>query len=1352
MNTDSILKKILNRSKQDINPYPGLRPFQMDEHPYFFGREKQTRELIDILKKNRFISVIGTSGSGKSSLVRAGMLPFLYKGMMSDDAGDWSMCTFRPGVAPIDILVDKLFELSNKNNDNNTLTSNTDFEKKWIKQTILDNDEGILHAYQQLNLNGKLLLVIDQFEEIFRYKNEADDQNEMARAFVHRLIKASRQNKEQIYICITMRSDFLGDCSEFYDLPEVISKGMYLVPRLERNELRRAISAPAKLQNATVDPSLVDRLINDLEGRQDQLPLLQHALMRTFQIWKDRNAPAAYISMTDYRKSGTMDRALSDHGDSILKKLKADHPDEIQAEEYLNIAKKLFQSITQKSGEKGIRRPASLKKISRTIGVPQTKVIKVINYFRDEKNSLLMPPIDKSKPQTVDLTPESIIDISHESLMRIWHRLKDWVEEEEEKGRRYKRIYDAYQLNEEQLAYKQSSYLWGRKLNVFHNYLKEINPTNEWAERYGGKLEQVTNYIEKSYRRKYRTMASLFGLSALIVVTLFASYIASNQYLRSYLQCYNTEIEASKTNGSHSLLYSIKTLNILEESSSTWGKRVFDFKNRFFESMPGSKKYVKISTEEMKQRVQENLIPAFNQGTVYNKRFDNIKQFAFSNQGDHLFTINNKNEVERWNLNNKEEEPLIFIPKFKNNGTPSNIFISKDDSTVYVSFNKHNDENSTFIAIKNGATLKKKYDFEVQTKYSKYSFLSPDESFIHSDQLSLDLRNTSDGKVSEKIKEIKKEFPNANSISFPKNNSIAIIEDKVERSNDIVYYVRFLESTQPKELSDSLSSNHFEHVEFLENQNYLMAQNSESLKIWSFEKSAFIFNKKGYFQYSQNKNYFVLGKTDEKKIEIIDLANPNAPIQQLDKLKRLGKDYGFPNIQFGVDTTLLFPYFSNKYFLRFKLPLSPSDNGKTVKVLPRNTLLQKNFTPQKDQEFIRQINDNNFIEFDKNIITKNSISKFSSSKEYFGSQNELGELFIWDLRDFSSSLIGHTSGNFYLAGFKNDSLLAYTRNGIYSLMDSTFLTKPKDYNQIMFSNDMKNLLATQRENRKILEIIPMGNTSEGVQTITSKYPIIDYSINKDEDKVALISFRFVEGKSRLTLFQKNKKFKKLKTINFHNEISMVNFPRQTDEVIVTIKDDLIFLPFDFKGEKIDTIKIPDSKSNADSSSFKIIKNNKTIGSIPGLKFPSKITTINSFINENKKEIWMVGLENGEVHILTENREKNNHILVCGNYNINEIQQRVIETENDKGKKITMDEIIVSDNGAIYIFRKNSDEDTFKLFNKLETKTPAKSIFFNQASNLFYTVGENGFIKKWFTDYKDFIGRIKIEKIEQNNSK
>jgi energy-coupling factor transporter ATP-binding protein EcfA2 len=292
-------------SDQLPNPYPGLRPFKFEESYLFFGREGQSEDLLRRLERNHFVAVVGTSGSGKSSLVRAGLLPLLSSGFMPNTGANWRIAIFRPGNSPIHNLAQALLQpehapaasTAGKNKPGAGLDVG-------ITETILRRSAvGLLdYAGGALGKQENLLVVIDQFEELFRFKKESgiEKSADEAADFVKLFLEATRDKSARVYVVMTMRSDFLGDCAQFRDLPEAINDGQYLIPRLSRDQLRQVIESPAKVHGAQLSPALVTNLLNAIGDDQDQLPVLQHSLMRTWNKWTERENQNSEITYQDY--------------------------------------------------------------------------------------------------------------------------------------------------------------------------------------------------------------------------------------------------------------------------------------------------------------------------------------------------------------------------------------------------------------------------------------------------------------------------------------------------------------------------------------------------------------------------------------------------------------------------------------------------------------------------------------------------------------------------------------------------------------------------------------------------------------------------------------------------------------------------------------------------------------------------------------------------------------------------------------------------------------------------------------------------------------------------------------------
>jgi len=465
------------------NPFPGLRPFNIDESHLFFGREGQTDEVLMKLSQHRFVGIIGPSGSGKSSFIYCGALPILYGGFLTETGPNWEVVVTRPGNNPIENLGEAILE-------HDPAYDTANYEDRKIKRTIIStlmksSSLGLVEAIQQTRKQtGKnYLILVDQFEELFRFKDDSlntDSVNETL-SFINLLMEAINYEDEPIYIAITMRSDFIGECAQFAELTRKINDSHYLIPMLTREQKRKAIEGPVAVGGGAITPRLVQKLLNDLGDNPDQLPILQHALMRTWDYWKNnKEVDTEEIDLKHYEAIGTMEEALSMHANEAFDEL-----NEYQRE----ICAILFKAITEKRGENfGIRRPTLLSEIASIADVPVEEVSSIIEKFREPGRSLLIPPHDQM------LHVDSMIDISHESLMRIWVRLKNWVDEESEAVGMYLRLSEASAMHQ-----VGKGGLWRPPdLQLALNWQLKHKPTLVWGQRYDLAYERTMVFLEYS--------------------------------------------------------------------------------------------------------------------------------------------------------------------------------------------------------------------------------------------------------------------------------------------------------------------------------------------------------------------------------------------------------------------------------------------------------------------------------------------------------------------------------------------------------------------------------------------------------------------------------------------------------------------------------------------------------------------------------------------------------------------------------------------------------------------------------------------------------------------------------------
>ena len=468
------------------NPFPGLRPFQEEEEHLFFGRESQVDAMVDTLAASHFLVVVGTSGSGKSSLVNCGLRPALHRGMMARAGTSWRIAQFRPGNNPICAMAEALAKEGALYSD----AADGPFSQSEIIESSLRMSKlGLLDVFQQARLapGTNLLLVADQFEELFRFQeqsaigtNARNDLADQAAAFVN-LLLAVREHKDQpIYVTLTMRSDFLGECAQFYGLPEAINAGQYLVPRMTRDERRRAIAGPVGVGGAAIDPVLLTRLVNDVGANPDQLSILQHALNRTWRQW-EREGSKGPLTLQHYEKIGTMAGALDQHAEKAYAELSTPREREI--------CEKLFKAITDKASDaRGVRRPTNVDTLCKLTGATIAELTIVVDVFRKPSRSFLMPPFGEA------LKSDTVIDISHESLMRVWDRLRIWTEEEARSAGTYHRLSETASLEAEGKAS-----LWtGPDLAGALAWLNDEKPEACWAERYAPGFNEAMAFLKKS--------------------------------------------------------------------------------------------------------------------------------------------------------------------------------------------------------------------------------------------------------------------------------------------------------------------------------------------------------------------------------------------------------------------------------------------------------------------------------------------------------------------------------------------------------------------------------------------------------------------------------------------------------------------------------------------------------------------------------------------------------------------------------------------------------------------------------------------------------------------------------------
>ncbi|MCJ7449825.1 MAG: hypothetical protein MUO72_19280 [Bacteroidales bacterium] len=470
----------LKTTTEKFNPFPGLRPFLPEESDLFFGRKTESEEVLKKLLTNRFVAVTGASGSGKSSLVYSGVIPKLLK-QSEQDNSTWKLISFRPGKDPMESLANAFAKfILGSQNIGDTSSS--------VISHMKDNPDWIVAAVKNLILKDgeKVLIIVDQFEELFTY-NQAESgisSGKYYSEFVSMLENSVRQTSVDIYIIITMRSDFVGNCAFFRGFTQLINNSNFLLPRMTWGNYKTVIESPVRYTGAELDQKLVITILNDLGDRADQLPVLQHTMMRTFSHWLELGETGRPVDLSDYYAIGTISGAMSNHANEAFDELSPEGKD---------ICKRMFKAITGKgSDNKGIRHPSNFGTIKSVIDCSDKELSEVIDKFRSPSRSFITPGYQ------VPLNDESVIDLAHESLIRLWGRLKEWVDDEASSVRMYKRLSEASAMYQQGRA----TLLKHPDLQLAIDWRENQKPTLKWAERYDPAFERAMIYLrtsEKAY-------------------------------------------------------------------------------------------------------------------------------------------------------------------------------------------------------------------------------------------------------------------------------------------------------------------------------------------------------------------------------------------------------------------------------------------------------------------------------------------------------------------------------------------------------------------------------------------------------------------------------------------------------------------------------------------------------------------------------------------------------------------------------------------------------------------------------------------------------------------------------------
>ena len=360
---------------EGICPFKGLASFEPVDADYFFGRERLVAELVARLVGASFLGIVGPSGSGKSSVLRAGLLPALAGGVLPGSEG-WRRLLLRPGERPLDEL---------------------------RRVLVSGAKDPLAEALDALPSGARLLLAVDQFEELYTACRSAAERT----AFADTLARAAADPEGRAVVVVALRADFYGRFAAHPGLAELLGGNQVLVGPMQASELRRAVELPAGRVGLRVEPELTDALVDDVEGEPGALPLLSTALL---ELWQNREDNA--LTLAAYRESDGVHGAVARLAESTYARI----PDERRQ----LVRAVMLRLVGEGESHAPVRRRAPLAEL---------------DLERDKWMADVLATLADSRLVTVS---EGNVEVAHEALLREWPRLREWIEEDTE-GRRLRR-------------------------------------------------------------------------------------------------------------------------------------------------------------------------------------------------------------------------------------------------------------------------------------------------------------------------------------------------------------------------------------------------------------------------------------------------------------------------------------------------------------------------------------------------------------------------------------------------------------------------------------------------------------------------------------------------------------------------------------------------------------------------------------------------------------------------------------------------------------------------------------------------------------------------------------------------
>jgi hypothetical protein len=496
-------------TQQIPNPFKGLEAFQQIDAAWFFGREEVIRQAINQLRATNFLAVVGASGSGKSSLVHAGIIPQIRQGVI-DDSDQWTVLCLTPREHPLDELAQRLASLLTQTTGNPIDQHSLKVDLRQSGQ-ILRLIESVLQSKPETT---HLLLVIDQFEEVFTLTSETEQVQFLD------IVRVLSTMTSRVHIILTMRTHYFGELSHFPDLAKLFEQdNLLIISEMNTSSLVRAIENPTQAVGLRYEAGLVDRLLMDAQVQPRSLPLLQYTLHELFQ-----RPDGAKLTTAAYETLGGIQQALTRRADAIYASLNAYQQD---------IMRRLLLTLVDVSDTDDVSRRQVSRQDLVIADVPDSAVQAILDLLTQDETRLITV-----KRPIGQIDAPVLLQLSHEAFIREWDKFQVWVTESladlryGSELRRTARNWDANERDEAYLLRDERLHRAAVWMETRHVTTLERNfvEASQSVERIRNEQEQTLIAYERMIkRRKQRNILLVSGLIAVLLLCLIVTvYFLTN--------------------------------------------------------------------------------------------------------------------------------------------------------------------------------------------------------------------------------------------------------------------------------------------------------------------------------------------------------------------------------------------------------------------------------------------------------------------------------------------------------------------------------------------------------------------------------------------------------------------------------------------------------------------------------------------------------------------------------------------------------------------------------------------------------------------------------------------------------